>query len=108
SGNDNLLSAALHCIPADTVGAYAMAEEPEVSGEEVTYAAAVYLAPEVETATAFGARYDAAGRFLGFTTVTLAPGAVTQVSVAAENGETVRIFAVDGASGAPLCEAVSF
>ncbi len=78
--------------------------EPTVEERDgVLECAVTVFCPEEQTATAFGARYDADGRFLSLEQLQLKPGQDNELVIPFEDGSTIRIFAFDGASFSPLC-----
>ena len=108
SGNGFLTAADVHygenpigAAKADVVGV----TSARVDGKTV-YTVTVYCMPGAD-AWAYGVRYGANGQMLGLVSLHLAPGQDNELTVTAEDGTFVRIFAVDGKSAAPLCATVN-
>ena len=63
----------------------------------------VYCKPNASGVVAYGARYDADGRFLGVETMEVAPGETEEFSMLFDGASEVRFFVLDDA-GAPACK----
>ena len=72
--------------------------------DNVFSAQALYYCEEGEETVAYGACYDADGRFLDVVTMPLTPGEFNELDVERGNAKIIRFFALNG-DGIPLCTA---
>ncbi len=63
--------------------------------------------PEDQSAVAFGVRYSAENRFIGFESLDLIPGQNNEMTVRFGDGSYVRILVLDASTFAPLCAPVT-
>ena len=105
AGNDPLLNATIHFLGNASDAPIGPAE---ICGTGDSLEAWVLLsAPEDSDMTVYGAYYAVDGRLLGLTRLTVSANtnAITHFSFA--DGTSLRIFATDEQSGAPLCDSVT-
>lgn len=101
--NDALKNATLHCNDATDAAPIGSGFVQEVNGAQTGL---VFLRCPEDTPkmTVYGARYSAEDRFLGLESVTLEAGQQELLVLNLEDGSYLKIFAVDSATGRPLCE----
>lgn len=99
-GNNKLLSATLHCaapVPA------AEFEACTVSSASVTV-----TNPGMKTVSAILVAYDAEGRLLGVSTVTVPAGAAAEdLTVSIDGLATAKLFLLDAADGTPVTDSLT-
>ena len=103
--NDPLTSATIHYNSGGSEGnKTVMISDPVIVTDGGAPACQVTIfCPEDQTAVAFGVRYSAENRFIGFESLDLIPGQDNEMTVRFGDGSYVRILVLDASTFVPLC-----